>query len=200
MGETRVPTLRPGPALARPPRGDLTRGSRAPRRAAWAGPPRLRAALPSIAPKPLPRSGPGARAAASRASRGAAATAVQDAPGVSPSSGPRRSAARNTHRPQPAGRRPHSAPGPDLRNRCLSLSPRSGWAERFVAMSRIIPKLPEPAARRSARLRARCGLPAPLLLAARPAPSWGAWRSRPQSMWLLKKRGVGCVWRCPNLT
>ena len=171
------------PRRARPPRGGLARGSGDPRRAAWAGPPRLCSALPStaLAAFPYPAPGPHRRFPGAW---GAAATAAQDAPGAAPSPGPRCRAARDTHCPQPSARRPHWAPRPDPRTCCFPRSPLSGWAERFVAMSPIILEVPVPAARRSARFGALCGLPAPLPLAAGPAPFCGAWSSRPQSVWL----------------
>lgn len=181
--EARVPTLRPGPRLPRPPRGGLARGSGAPRRAAWARLPRLGAALPSTAGAAFPDPAPGPR----RRFPGVwvhRPPAIQDAPGAAPSPGPRRRRPRDTHRPQPARRRPHSAPGPDARTCCFPRSPLSGWAERIVAMSPIILEMRVPAARRSAGLGALCGLPAPLPLAAGPAPFCGASSSRPQYVWL----------------
>lgn len=146
-GSDASPRSAPARRLARPPRGDLQSWPRAP-----GGRPELDYRAPAQpcprSPEALPDPARGGPRRRFPGVSGAQRPPQSKMPPAPPSPGPRRSAARHTHRPQPAGRRPHSAPGPRSPNSLPSRSLRRGWAERFVAMSRIIPELPAPAARR----------------------------------------------------
>lgn len=171
-GERRAsPPPGPGPALARPPRGTSAAAPGAP----GGRPERPRAFLRSPAldrPAPSPiRLGP----APPLPGRLGVCSGHRSprCPRHPPSRA--RGAARPAYSlPTAAGRRPHSAPAL-ISNSLPSSEPPEGRAERFVAMSRIIPELPAPAARRSAWLgvvwapRRLCfSLPGQLVL--------GAWR------------------------
>ncbi|XP_042804649.1 basic salivary proline-rich protein 1-like [Panthera leo] len=110
------PRAPPGSAAPRPPRGGLARSSRP--RASEQPCPRP---PPPPPPPPQPsRPGPGP------APRLAEVPGVQRSPAVQGAPGAARP--RDTHRPQPAGLRPHSAPGPDPRTCSFPRSPLSGWA------------------------------------------------------------------------
>lgn len=174
-----VPTLRPGLRFPRRPRGGLARGSGAPRPGVGARPPRLGAAVSSAARQPSP----GAFAAPSRGSPGAAAThspQPQDARGASPSPGPRRRAASACSPPRARGAaaslgsRPgspnllFSSEAPELLGVkiCCNVAYHPGFAGACGSALRPAPC-------------ARCGAPG-LLCRSMPAQV----SSRPRAVWL----------------
>lgn len=200
MGATRVPTLRPGPALVRPPRGDLARGSRAPRRAAWAGPPRLRAALPSIArsPFPDPARGPAPPLPGRLGAQPPPQSKMPPAPLHPRARGAARPAILTAHSPPGGGLTRLPAPISELAaflGAPGAVGRRDLWRCRGSSRSCLRPRLGAPpgSALGAGSRRLRLSLPGQLRL--------GELGDRDLSpCGFFKKKGGGCVWRCPNLT
>lgn len=122
-----VPTLRPGLRLPRRPRGGFARSSGAPPPGVGVRPARLGAALPCAARQPSPR--PSLTLPEDPRVQRPPTVPSPKMP-LAPLHLPGRGAARprHTHRPGPAGLRPHSAPGPDPRTCCFPRRPLSCWA------------------------------------------------------------------------